>query len=97
MKRFHVHMPQIISYRRWMTSLAALAGACLAILPQGLYAHGFTPPPVPTSLEVPEGNRPFLRGIRHWHPELNTRLPNKAGLRLFLGLSRAAGHLVHRL
>ena len=78
MKRFHVHTPQTISYRRWMTSLAALAGACLALLPQGLYAHGFTPPPVPTSLEVPEGNRPFLRGYATGTQNYIC-LPNKAG------------------
>jgi hypothetical protein len=62
MKRFHVHTPQTISCRRWMTFLAALAGACLALLPQGLYAHGLPLPPLPPDLEVPAGHRPFLLG-----------------------------------
>jgi hypothetical protein len=42
--------------------LAALTGACLAWLPQGLCADDFTPSAVPPGLEVPEGHRPFLLG-----------------------------------
>jgi hypothetical protein len=62
MKHFHVHTPQTISCRRWMTFLAALAGTCLALLPQWLYAHGLPLPPLPSDLEVPAGHRPFLLG-----------------------------------
>src|SRR5262249_31524716 len=53
---------QTISRRLWTTSMAVLTGACLALLPQWLYAHEITPPPVPSGLEVPEGHRPFLLG-----------------------------------
>ena len=62
MKHFHVHTPQTISCRRWMTFLAALAGTCLALLPQWLYAHGLPLPPLPSDLEVPAGHRPFQLG-----------------------------------
>lgn len=62
MKHLHVHTPQTISCRWWMTSLAALAGVCLTLLPQGLYAHGFPLPPLPHDIEVPAGHRPFLLG-----------------------------------
>ena len=62
MKHFQAHKPQTISCRLWTTSLAVLTGACLALLPQGLYAHDLTPPPVPYELEVPAGHRPFLLG-----------------------------------
>lgn len=62
MKHCPARTTQTSSRRRWITSIAALAGACLALLPPGLYAHDLTPPPVPTGLEVPEGHRPFLRG-----------------------------------
>lgn len=62
MKHYHAHTPQSPSRRRWTTYIAALTSACLALLPLGLYAHDFTPPPVPTDLDVPEGHRPFLLG-----------------------------------
>ena len=37
MNHCHAHTPQTPSRRRWTTYVAALAGACLALLPQGLY------------------------------------------------------------
>jgi hypothetical protein len=45
-----------------MTALAAFAGACLTLLPQGLYAHDLPLPPLPHEIEVPEGHRLFLLG-----------------------------------
>ena len=62
MKPCHAHLPRSSSYRRWAMCVAALTGACLAWLPQGIYADPITPPPVPTELEVPAGHRPFLLG-----------------------------------
>ena len=62
MKHCSAHTPPYTARRRWTTSVAALAGACLAMLSQGLSAHELTPPPVPTALEVPAGYRPFLLG-----------------------------------
>lgn len=62
MTHFHAQMPQTTSRRRWTTFIAALIGACLAVLPPGLSAHDITPPPVPTNLRVPAGHRPFLLG-----------------------------------
>lgn len=62
MKHFHAHTPQTTSRRRWTTSVAAVAGASLALLSSGLSAHEISPPPVPTVLEVPAGHRPFLLG-----------------------------------
>ena len=62
MKHFQAQKSQTISRRLWTTSIAVLTGACLALLPQWLYAHEITPPPVPSELEVPAGHRPFLLG-----------------------------------
>jgi Protein of unknown function (DUF3455) len=62
MQNIHGHTTQTTSRRRWTTALAALASACLVLLPPGLSAHDLTPPPVPSGLEVPAGHRPFLRG-----------------------------------
>ena len=62
MKHFQAQKFQTISRRLWTTSIAVLTGACLALLPQWLYAHEITPPPVPSELEVPAGHRPFLLG-----------------------------------
>jgi Protein of unknown function (DUF3455) len=62
MKHFHAQTPQTPSRRPWTMCVAALTGACLALLPQWLYANHILPPPVPTGLEVPAGNRPFLLG-----------------------------------
>jgi hypothetical protein len=45
-----------------MTALASFAGACLALLPQGLYAYDLPLPPLPHEIEVPAGHRPFLLG-----------------------------------
>ena len=56
------HKVQTISRCLWTTSIAVLTGACLALLPQWLYAHEITPPPVPSELEVPAGYRLFLLG-----------------------------------
>src|ERR671938_320195 len=62
MQNIHGHLTRTTSRRQWTTALAALASACLALLPPGLSAHDLTPPPVPAGLEVPAGHRPFLRG-----------------------------------
>ena len=62
MKHCHAHMPQATPRRRWTTYIVALTGACLTLLPPGLYAHEITPPAVPPGLEVPAGHRPFLLG-----------------------------------
>jgi hypothetical protein len=58
----HAQTPQTASRRRWTTYIAAVTGACLALLPPGLGAHDLTPPPVPADLEVPAGHKPFLLG-----------------------------------
>ena len=62
MTHCHAQTPQTPSRHRWTTYIAALIGACLTLLPPGLYAHDITPPSVPTGLEVPAGHRPFLLG-----------------------------------
>jgi hypothetical protein len=62
MKHFQAQKSQTISRRLWTTSIAVLTGAGLALLPQWLYAHEITPPPVPSELKVPAGHRPFLLG-----------------------------------
>jgi len=78
MKHFQAHTPQTPWHRRWTTYVTALAGACLALLPQGGYGNPLTPPPVPAALEVPAGHRPFLQG--HATGTQNYLcLPNKAG------------------
>ena len=62
MQHFRTPTPQSTLRRRLTTYLVALTGACLAMLPQGLYAHDSLSFPVPAKIEVPEGHRPFLRG-----------------------------------
>jgi Protein of unknown function (DUF3455) len=43
--------------------ITALAGAFMALLPQSVHATGdLVPPPVPSDLEVPAGNKAFLKG-----------------------------------
>ena len=41
---------------------ALLVGAFAVSLPQPAHARRVTPPPVPTELQVPQGNFPFLEG-----------------------------------
>ena len=44
--------------RRWITRVAALSGACVVALQAAPHAHALQqPPPVPTEIQVPEGNR----------------------------------------
>jgi len=62
MKHCQAPTPQRTSRRRWTTHLVALAGVCLALLPQGLYAYDSLSSPVPAVLKVPAGHRPFLQG-----------------------------------
>jgi hypothetical protein len=62
MQHGYAHTSQVILRRRWTTYIVALIGACLTLLPQGLYASELTAPPVPPGLEVPAGHRPFLPG-----------------------------------
>ena len=62
MQHFRTPTPQSTLRRRLTTYLVALTGACLAMLPQGLYAHDSLSFPVPANLKVPEGYRPSLRG-----------------------------------
>src|SRR5262249_32173467 len=62
MKHFQTPTLQSTSRRRWTTRLVALAGACLAVLSSGLYAHDRTAPRVPSEIEVSAGHTPFLLG-----------------------------------
>ena len=62
MTHSHAHTPHTTFRRQWTTFIAALTGACLALLPPGLYAHEVAPPPVPNNIQVPGGNKAFLEG-----------------------------------
>ena len=62
MQPIHARKTQTISRHRCMISIAALASACLVLLPLALYAKEITPPAVPPGLEVPAGHSPFLLG-----------------------------------
>lgn len=53
--------PRTPSHRPWATSIAVLTVGCLTFLIPGARVEGGTPPQVPSGLEVPAGNRPFLR------------------------------------
>jgi uncharacterized protein DUF3455 len=59
-KHFQTPTPQSTWRRRWTTSLMALTAACLALLPQGLYAYDSLASPVPAVLKVPGGHKPLL-------------------------------------
>jgi len=54
----HARTSRTVSHRRWSTYAAALAGACVAMLP-ALSAHALTPPAVPIDVEVPTGHKLF--------------------------------------
>jgi hypothetical protein len=62
MTHFQAQKSQSIARRLWTTSMAVVAGACLALQPPELSAHELDPPPVPPELKVPAGHRPFLLG-----------------------------------
>ncbi len=62
MKHFQTPTPQNTLRRRLTTYFVALTGACLAMLPQGLYASDSLSFPVPIEIVVPAGHKPFLRG-----------------------------------
>ena len=62
MKHFQTPTPQNTLRRRLTTYFVALTGACLAMLPQGLYAYDSLASPVPIEIVVPAGHKPFLRG-----------------------------------
>ena len=62
MQHFQTPTPQNTLRRRLTTYFVALTGACLALLPQGLYASDSLSFPVPIEIVVPAGHKPFLRG-----------------------------------
>lgn len=62
MKHFQTPTPQSTSRRRLTTYLVALTGACLALLPQGLYAYDSLSSVIPADFNVPAGHKPFLWG-----------------------------------
>ena len=62
MKHCQTPTPQNTLRRRLTTYFVALTGACLAMLPQGLYASDSLASPLPIEIEVPAGHMPFLRG-----------------------------------
>jgi Protein of unknown function (DUF3455) len=78
MTHCHAQTPQTPSRRWWRMSIAALAGAYLALLPPGLSAYDLTPPAVPAGLEVPVGHAPFLQGYATGTQNYIC-LPDKAG------------------
>ena len=63
-----MNMPATLSHRRArVTRLLRLGTAALALglpasLPQPARADAVTPPPVPSNIQVPAGNAPFLEG-----------------------------------
>jgi Protein of unknown function (DUF3455) len=62
MKQFHGQIPRTTSRPRSTMCVAALAVACLALMPEWHYGKHLRPHDVPNGLEVPAGNRPFLLG-----------------------------------
>jgi hypothetical protein len=54
--------PQTIRRLRLIMCAAALAVAFMGSLPQLAHADHVTPPPVPSSIQVPTGNKAFLEG-----------------------------------
>ena len=73
----------------------ALAVAFTASLPQPAHAYYVTPPRVPSNIQVPAGNKVFLKG--HAVGTQNyICLPSGQSDVLRLDILRAAGHLVRR-
>lgn len=65
MQHIQTHPLQIPVRRRRAWPIGALAGICLTMLSQGLSAQELAPhapPAVPTAIQAPAGNRPFLVG-----------------------------------
>ena len=100
MKHFQTPTPQNTLRRRLTTYFVALTGACLTMLPHGLYAYDSLSSPLPIEIKVPAGHMPFL-----WSDAIGTQnymclpfplfpLPLP---RLCLDPLRAAGDPVQRL
>jgi hypothetical protein len=62
MKHNDAETPLFASRLRLMVCLAALAAAFTVSRPQPAHADHVTPPPVPSNIQVPDGNKPFLEG-----------------------------------
>jgi hypothetical protein len=63
MKNGHAPMSQTTCRVLRIMCTAAIAAACMVSLPPPVYAAGgLVPPPVPANLEVPAGNKVFLKG-----------------------------------
>jgi hypothetical protein len=63
MKNGHVPMSQTTCRVLRIMCTAAIAAACMISLSPPVYATGgLVPPPVPANLEVPAGNKVFLKG-----------------------------------
>jgi hypothetical protein len=62
MKDYNTKEQQTTRRTRLIACVAALGMATMIALPHAAHAQSVTPPPVPASLEVPEGNEAFLLG-----------------------------------
>ena len=102
MKHCQTPTPQSTLRRRLTTYFVALTGACLAMLPQGLYASDSLSFPLPIEIKVPAGHMPFLRGHavgtqNYMCLPCPSTSPSSLYLWLCLGPHRAAGDSVQRL
>lgn len=62
MKNCHASVHQTTRCTLRIACATALAAAFTVALPQPAYADDVTPPPVPSNLQVPAGNKAFLDG-----------------------------------
>jgi hypothetical protein len=62
MKHNDAETPLFASRLRLMVCLAALAAAFTVSRPQPAHADHVTPPPMPSNIQVPDGNKAFLEG-----------------------------------
>lgn len=62
MKNRNTNERQIIRKIPFIAGVTALGMALMLALPQTAHAQAVTPPPVPTDIQVPEGNEAFLLG-----------------------------------
>lgn len=92
MKHYLAHVLQSLRRMTLLTCVAAFTGAFNTSLPQPAHANpNLEPPPLPSNLQVPAGNKVFLVGHAAGTQQYFCKF---SWDELYLGVLRAAGDLI---